>query len=139
MVVADLERALKVYRDVLGYKVVQTSVVAPDSYIRKVFRIPQSADVRSALLDGPDGSVRALYLAEVKGVKLPLEQSPAMMTVLLRIENWQQVLSGLNGLGLSTVGPSQFEAQGGLITEISFTDSDGHLIVLFQRDQLASE
>jgi catechol 2,3-dioxygenase-like lactoylglutathione lyase family enzyme len=136
MLVGDIDRSLRVYRDVLGYKFTQTSVVGPDSYIRKVFGVPKTADVRSALLDGPDGTPRALFLLEVKGVELPRPQPPYMLTVLLRVDNYQRVLDGVRGLGLAAIGPDQFEAQGGRITELSFIDPDGHLIVLFQRDPL---
>ena len=53
-VVSDLDRALVMYRDVLGLEVTFIKDSEPDSYSYPVFRIDSRARLRFAVLSAPD-------------------------------------------------------------------------------------
>ena len=68
--VADMERSLKVYRDILGFTVNYMKDSASDSYSYPVFMFPKEAKLRFATLDSPTQE-RTFALTEVRGIDLP--------------------------------------------------------------------
>ena len=55
IVVADMDRSLEVYRDILGLTVEYTKESEPTSYSYPVFEIPREAKLRFATLNaGPE-------------------------------------------------------------------------------------
>ena len=132
LVVADMDRALSVYRDILGFSVSNLSTSSPQSYSYPVFRFPAEARLRFATLDTPN-EVRALALTEVTGIDLAARPLPHQTAVVVRVADMAAVIARIQALGLATVDPRRaVSADGDGFIEQAFTDFDGHLIVLYQ-------
>ena len=132
LVVADMDRALSVYRDILGFTVSNLSTSGPQSYSYPVFRFPAEARLRFATLDTPN-EVRALALTEVRGIDLPARPLPHRTAVVVRVADLAGTITRIDALGLATVAPRRaVSSDGDGFVEQAFTDFDGHLIVLYQ-------
>ena len=104
LVVADMGRALSVYRDILGFSVSNLSTSGPQSYSYPVFRFPAQARLRFATLDTPN-EVRALALTEVRGIDLPARPLPHQTAVVVRVADLAGTIARIDALGLATVTP----------------------------------
>ena len=69
LVVSDIERALTIYRDILGLTASDIGTSSPDSYSYPVFNIPDGAQIRGATLHEP-GEQRVLALTELATLDL---------------------------------------------------------------------
>jgi catechol 2,3-dioxygenase-like lactoylglutathione lyase family enzyme len=135
LVVADMERALTIYRDLLGFTVYSLTESRPTSYSYPVFAIPKKAKIRFATLNGRDGQVRVLGLTEVTGAKLPKKGTPHAASVVINVSNLDAIMARVKQLGLKDVAPVPLRtADGRPAREYAFLDYDGHLIVLFSYD-----
>jgi catechol 2,3-dioxygenase-like lactoylglutathione lyase family enzyme len=134
LVVADLDRALTIYRDILGFRVFEIHESSPQSYSYPVFRFPRAAKLRFASLDSASQQ-RALALTEVRGVPLPARSEPYLSTPVIRVGRFDAVLAALRARGLVVVEPrSSSTPEGASFREMAFTDFDGNLVVLYQLD-----
>jgi len=131
--VADMERSLKVYRDILGFTVSQLKESAADSYSYPVFMFPKAAKLRFATLDSPTQE-RTLALTEVKGVPLPTPPVPHMSAVVLNCADFDNVVAKVKNMNLNVVPEQPLPGPDGKPKgrETAFVDSDGHLIVLYK-------
>ncbi|NET35747.1 MAG: VOC family protein [Cyanothece sp. SIO1E1] len=132
LLVADLERSLKLYRDILGFTLDYMSAADPESYLYKVFQIPAQAQLTFAALN-TEHEIRAIALTEVKGVPLPPLPLPHRVGIVIQVNDVSAVIAQMIKLGLTIVEPSFFTAPPNLsFTEQGFYDFDGHLIVLYE-------
>ena len=138
LVVADLDRALRVYRDILGFRVDFIKDSEPDSYSYPVFEIPRAAKLRFAVLSANDEQPRSLALTEIRGVDVPGPELPRRNALVLNIETIDEVLAALRAEGLHIYPEERLETQDGRIgREIGFVDHDGHLVVIYRITQAA--
>ena len=132
LLVADLERSLKIYRDVLGLLPSSISESSEDSFSYPVFNIPKQARMRYTYLGEP-GEARVFGLTEVSGITLPRPASePYMSTVVIGISDLPAKFDKLKAMGLKVTdskiaGGSEFR-----FIEQAFVDPDGHLIVCYE-------
>lgn len=132
LVVADIDRSLSIYRDVLGFTINNISVSDDDSYSYPVFKIPKEASIRFCTMDSPTQE-RALALTEVKGIDLPDKQQPHMSASVIRVKNIEMVMDKIKALNLETIKQKVATNSNGLMfKESAFVDYDGHLIVLYE-------
>lgn len=132
LVVTDIDRALQVYRDVLGFMVDGVSESSPQSYSYPVFQFPQQAKLRFATLS-TNSQLRTLALTEVKGVTIERPPVPHLAALVIRVDDIEAVILAVRALGLDTVPPIRAETpEGDGFVEQAFVDFDGHLIVLYQ-------
>src|SRR6188474_1929697 len=68
--VADMDRSLAVYRDILGFTVDFMMPVRADSYMYDIFGVDRAAKMRIAFLSGGDDRKGTIGLTEVKGAAL---------------------------------------------------------------------
>ena len=132
LVVADLERSLEIYRDILGFRLDGISESGPDSYSYPVFRIDPKAKIRFATLSAGDLQVRTLALTEVKGMELPAPGSPLMTASVIRSRDLERDFRQLEDLALETTEPKFVDGREFDFWERAFVDFDGHLIVLYE-------
>ncbi len=134
LVVADLDRSLRIYRDILGFDLDGISASGPDSYSYPVFRIDKSAKIRFATLSAGDLQVRTLGLTEVKGMALPspAQTRPLMAASVIRSRDIARDFEKLEALGLETTEPKFVDGREFDFWERAFVDFDGHLVVLYQ-------
>ena len=131
LVVADIERSLQVYRDILGFQINSLTDSSDDSYSYPVFKIPKEAKIRFATLDSPSQE-RTLGLTEVKGCPLLAPQAPIMSASVIKVEKLSEVIEEIKALGLETTEPETDGNDQFTFLEQAFIDFDGHLIVLYE-------
>ncbi|MEM7586029.1 MAG: VOC family protein [Acidobacteriota bacterium] len=132
LVVADMERALTLYRDILGFHLDGISESSSDSYSYPVFKIPQEAKIRFATLSAGSEQIRTLALTEVTGMELPKPGQPLMSAAVIRSADIERDFRRIEALGLETTEPKFVEGREFDFRERAFVDFDGHLIVLYQ-------
>jgi catechol 2,3-dioxygenase-like lactoylglutathione lyase family enzyme len=132
LVVADIDRSLRIYRDVLGFHLDGVSESGPDSYSYPVFRIPSSAKVRFATLSAGKVQARTLALIEVKGVSLDRPRAPLTAASVIRTHDLKRDIESLRGLGLEITAPKLAKGAEFDFEEAAFVDPDGHLVVLYE-------
>ena len=133
-VVTNMERALTLWRDVMGLTPGDITTSGPNSYSREVFNIPARANMRFVTLSPGPTQVRTLALLEVKGVRLPtktgIRTTGAVINANGRLE---AIIASARTLGLTIFGPRVLTSQGqGEGIEQGFLDWDGNVIVLYQ-------
>jgi len=132
LLVADLNRSLAVYRDILGLSASAPSVSGPDSFSYPVFNIPKGTPMRSLTLH-EDAEQRVMALTELKGFDLPKPVSaPFLSTVVIGIDDLKGKFEKLEAMGLTV---SETRIAGGTdfkFIEQAFVDPDGHLIVCYE-------
>ena len=130
-VVADLERALTFYRDVLGFEVAYQKGHNPDSYSIPVFNIPDGAELGFCTLSTRD-QVRVMALTEIKGVPLPPVPAPRRSAIVLDVADPGKIMQGARALGLSVYPEERLETNDGRIgREIGIVDFDDNLVVIY--------
>ena len=131
LVVADLDRAFRVYRDILGFRVDFILGDRPQAYSYTVFQIPREAKTCFAALSSRNQD-RSLALTEVKGVALPEPGLPGSHALVLEVNDFDGVLKGAEGEGLKVFPEETLRTHDGRLgREIGMLDHDGHLIVLY--------
>lgn len=131
-VVADLDRALRLYRDVLGFDVTFTLPPNPDSYSYAVFDIPREAVMRFCVLS-TDTQERVMALTEVKGIDIAPLPHPRRSAIVLEIDDPDAVMAGARALGLTVYDEEVLKTKDGRIgREIGIVDFDDNLIVIYK-------
>jgi catechol 2,3-dioxygenase-like lactoylglutathione lyase family enzyme len=100
-VVTNLARALKLYRDVLGFKVIFSKDAPEDSYSYDVFDIERGSDMGFCVL-GTDDEPNCLALTELRDATLDPVPSPRRAAIVLRLEHFDEAVDGAKALGLKT-------------------------------------
>jgi len=130
-VVADLERALTFYHDVLGFEVAYQHGHNPDSYSIPVFNIPDGAELGFCTLSTRD-QVRVMALTEIKVVDLPPVPAPRRSAIVLDVADPDAIMTGARSLGLVVYPEERLETNDGRIgREIGIVDFDDNLIVIY--------
>lgn len=130
--VSDLERSLKIYRDILGFTVDYQKDSKEDSYSYPVFTFPKEAKLRFATLNTASQE-RTFALTEVTGIELPPMPVPRMVAAVINCPAFDEVLEKVAAAGLEVVEPQILPDLDGNAKgrESAFIDPDGHLIVLY--------
>lgn len=131
-VVADLDRALTLYRDVLSFDVTFTLPPNPESYSYAVFDIPRAAVMRFCVLS-TDTQERVMALTEVKGIDMAPLPHPRRSAIVLEIGDPDAVMAGARALGLTVYDEQVLKTKDGRIgREIGIVDFDDNLIVIYK-------
>lgn len=133
-VVTDMDRALTLWRDVIGLQAGAITVSGPNSYSREVFNVPARARMRFCTLSAGPTQVRTLALLEVTGVRLPrktgIRNTGAVINANGRLA---QIITRARAMGLTVFSPRELAtADQGTGTEQGFLDWDGNVIVLYE-------
>lgn len=131
-VVANLERSLTFYRDVLGFGVEFTLGHNPDSYSVPVFEIPEGAELGFAALNTPT-QPRVMALTEVGKVDLAPVPHPRRAAIVLDIDDPDAVMDGARALGLHVYEEAVLHTKDGRVgREIGIVDFDDNLVVIYK-------
>lgn len=132
LLIADIDRSLTIYRDILGLTANEPSVSGPDSYSYPVFNIPAGTPMRSITLNEP-GEQRVLALTELKGFDLPKPiNAPYISTVVIGINDLPGAFQKIEALGLTVTKSKTADGVDFDFIEQAFVDFDGHLIVCYE-------
>ncbi|MCB2107690.1 MAG: VOC family protein [Rhodobacteraceae bacterium] len=136
LLVTDLDRALTLYRDVLGFTAHAIIDSPPGSYSYAIYDLPPEAKLRFMFLSTASQQ-RVLALTEVKGVSLPPTRRPYEGATIIEVKgDLAPILVKVKMLGLAVDAPVALTAPSGQTrTDVAVTDFDGHRLVLFKIDQ----
>jgi catechol 2,3-dioxygenase-like lactoylglutathione lyase family enzyme len=131
-VVRDLDRALTIYRDVLGFSVAFTLDHNPDSYSFPVFEIPPEARLRFCVLSSQTQE-RVMALTEITGIELAPVPHPRRSAIVVEVDDPDGVMAAAGAAGAIVY------AEGELVTkdgrrgrEVGIADFDDNLIVIYK-------
>ena len=129
-VVADMDRALRLYRDILGFEV--NGIMPASPLMDNIFEIPAEADTRIAFLSSTEGGFGDIGITEVKGVDLPPAQSMYPTVFIIEIQRKiDDMVAQLEAEGLDIKGVYDLKEPLPRV-EIVFTDHDGHRVLLMR-------
>ena len=130
-VVADIERSLTFYRDVLGFTEEFRLPHNPDSYSLPVFAIPEGATIGFSVLSAP-GQPRVMALTEVKDIPLEPVPHPRRSAIVLEMADPDTVMAGARALGLHVYDEEVLRTHDGRVgREIGIVDFDDNLVVIY--------
>ena len=102
------------------------------SYAYKVFNLPKDADMRFASLN-IGSKTRGFSLTEIKNAELPSLDGIKMTTAVIQVEGLKEIYKEIVKMNLySTEIDEDITPEGITFAEFSFTDYDGHLVVLYE-------
>ena len=128
--VSDLERSLRFYRDILGFRVDFIKDSEADSYSYPVFEIPRDRAMRFAVLSTAS-QVRVMALTEVAG-ELPAVPFPRRSAIVLEIPDIDGVVAASRQAGLTVYDEEHLVTQDGREgREVGIADEDGNLVVIY--------
>ncbi len=127
--VADMDRALVFYRDVLGFEVAFVKEPRASSYSHEVFDIDRSAHVGFAVLSAP-GQPRVMALTEVAG--LEPQASPRRAAIVIDCSDIDGVLERAQSHGFKVFREEKLVTHDGRTgREVGVLDADHNLTVLY--------
>lgn len=136
-VVSDLDRALVLYRDVLGLQIAFIKDSEPDSYSYPVFEIDPAAKLRFAVLS-TETQERVMALTEVRGIELPKVPLPRRSAIVLNIGDVDGVVERATKHGFHIYDEERLETQDGRVgREVGIVDDDDNLVVIYNITQHA--
>jgi len=129
--VTDLDRALELYRDILGMQLDFVQVSEADSYSYPVFEIDRAAKLRFAVLS-TTGQPRVMALTEVSGPDIAAQALPRRAAIVLEMADIDGVVADCSRQGLQVYPEERLETHDGRIgREVAVVDADGNLVVLY--------
>ena len=132
LIVSDLDQSLEIYRDVIGMEVFEIKNSEKGSYAYKVFNLPEDADMRYASLN-IGSKTRGFSLTEIKNAELPSLDGIKMTTAVIQVKGLREIYDKIINMNLySTEIDEDTTPEGITFAEFSFTDYDGHLVVLYE-------
>ena len=131
-VVANLDLALRFYRDVLGFDVTFTLPHNPESYSFPVFDIPGQAQMRFCVLSTTTQE-RVMALTEITNVPLAAVPHPRRSAIVVEVDDPDTVMDGARALGLTVYDEAVLLTKDGRRgREIGIVDFDDNLVVIYQ-------
>ena len=132
LIVSDLDQSLEIYRDVIGMEVFEIKNSEKGSYAYKVFNLPEDADMRYASLN-IGSKTRGFSLTEIKNAELPSLDGIKMTTAVIQVKGLREIYDKIINMNLDfTEIDEDTTPEGITFAEFSFTDYDGHLVVLYE-------
>ncbi|MBL8631175.1 MAG: VOC family protein [Rhodospirillaceae bacterium] len=136
LLVADIPTALKVYRDILGFTVSGIVPSPPGAVTYDIYKVPPEAKLRFMFLSAGEQQ-RIIALTEVKGAKLPKQVDGYTDSIIIEVQRdlgAMQTALKAEGLDVGEMIPLT-DPSGAKRRDMSFTDHDGHRVVLYQMDK----
>ena len=131
-VVSNLDRALVLYRDILGLTVEFIHASEPDSYSYPVFEIDDRARLRFCVLSTAT-QPRVMALTEITGIDLPDMPAPRRAAIVLDVPDIDEVLAGCTQAGFEVYPEQRLVTHDGRTgREIGIVDDDGNLVVIYR-------
>lgn len=131
ILVADFERAMRVYRDILGFRV----DFFMDALARvpwEMFCLPPEARCRVGFLSEGKGVFGNLAVTEATGIELPRPTPPYRCSIIIQVRSGLlfPMVEKLKAEGLEVGEPLTLD--GPPRTDVSFSDHDGNRILIFE-------
>ena len=135
VVVADMDRALRLYRDILDFEVQFIVPVEPNGILHETFKLDPGVKPRIAFLDTGKGQFgweakSVIGLSEVPGYEPPQQDMYNHAAIIEVNRDIQEFYDLIRAEGLET--GRILELENPSRTELPFTDFDGHRIILMK-------
>ncbi len=138
IVVSDMEKSLKLYRDILKLTVETDKKMKPDAHDEKVFNVPAGGMTRSVKFNITPEQIRAVGLFEVKGYKGKDPKGVHDHGIVFRTTRMDDILAQVKTGGYRIIDFVDLTTSGGEKgRELSMLDPDGHLVLVYQVDKAA--
>ena len=130
LLVSDMERALTIYRDILGFSV--NFLVDSLNVTYPMFDLDLRARCRTAFISEGRGAFGSLAMTEARGVELPRRETPHAFAIIVEVKAGRllEIVAKVRALGLPNHDPMELDNPPR--TDWSFTDYDGHRVVVFE-------
>ncbi|MDA9770426.1 VOC family protein [Emcibacteraceae bacterium] len=129
--VSDIERSLKLYRDILGFKIDFYKDYGEGSYAYEIFNIKPSIPLNFCALS-TDDELRCFALLELKDTKLETNSGLRRAAKIVRCEHFDIAVEKLKDIGLTMFDEHQLKTKDGRIgRELGFLDFDDNLVVIY--------
>ena len=133
LIVTDMDRALRLYRDILGFRMDVLTDSPPTSFSYPLFQVDKDVKLKRAFLSAGNDQLWTIALTEIEGVDSYTPPTPHRAAMVIEapgpVEDLKQKLEA-EGIVVDTAwditAPSGEER-----TDLSFTDHDGHRFVVF--------
>ena len=133
LIVTDMDRALRLYRDILGFRMDVLTDSPPTSFSYPLFQVDKDVKLKRAFLSAGNEQLWTIALTEIDGVEAFTPPTPFRAAIVIEapgpVEELKQKLEA-EGLVVDAAwditAPSGEER-----TDLSFTDHDGHRFVVF--------
>ncbi len=134
IMVSDLPRAVRLWRDIMGFEVSVNPPSSPDSYSYPVFNIDRAASIQYAMVSAGPFQQRTLALAQIQGQPVVVNQSPRVAAAVINANGrLGEIIAAVSAEGLTVIPSHPLVSQTqGVGVEQAFLDWDGHLIVLYE-------
>ena len=130
-IVADLDRAFRVYRDIIGFKV--DVIATASTFMDDVLNIPPEAETRIAFLSSGKGEFGNIAMTEIKGVDVPGDSGIYPNVLIVEVQrDLQPLFDQLKAEGCKV--EKIYDLSRPSRREIPFTDLDGHRVILMRLD-----
>jgi len=135
IVVSDMDKSLKLYRDILGLTVESDNMMKPDAHDERVFNVGPGGLNRSVKFNlGPE-QIRAVGLFEVKGYKGKDPKAPHDHGIVFRVTRIDEIHAQAKAAGIRIVDFVDLTTNDGQKgRELTMLDPDGHLVLTYQID-----
>jgi catechol 2,3-dioxygenase-like lactoylglutathione lyase family enzyme len=137
IVVSDLDRALTLYRDLLGFELDgNINRSEPTSYVYDVLEVPRTARIRTAPLNGGAVQSRTMLLVEITGVTVPPRTGVRTAAAVINANGRHaRIIETVQKWGLTVRAPHVLESPvpgraAGI--ERAFHDWDGNVVLLYE-------
>ena len=130
ILVSDMEQALRVYRDILGFKV--NFLLDALDVAHEMFGLPPDTKLRMAFISEGKGAFGSLALTEARGIPLPKRTAPYQACIIIELREGRLagVLEKLRAEDCE-IGKA-YELEQPTRTDVSVTDPFGNRLVLFE-------
>ncbi len=132
LLVADLERSLRIYRDILGFQVAYAGPASEGGLMQNLFSLDPDKPLRIASLSTGDDGWGALALTESRDAPANPPDGNHRVLIITEVDgDLDEVIRQLKDEGVTV--DRRFELYDPPRTDVAFTDPDGHRVVLFQQ------
>lgn len=140
IMVSNLDRTVRLWRDILGFEVVINAPSGADSYSYPVFNIAPGTAIRYAMVSAGPDQQRIFAFAELKGQAVQVPQNPRVAAAVINANGrLAEIIAKVGAEGMKVVPAVVLRsATQGIGIEQAFVDWDGHLIVLYEFPKVAA-
>ena len=132
LIVADLDRSLRIYADGLGFTVNFIKPMAAGAFGHQIVGVPEGGRLRFAGLSGSGAQEGSFGLGEITGVALGAPGAIATSLLVIHLPALDEAMRRLSRIPGVTLIPERPMIGGGAGREGAFVDPDGRRIVLYR-------
>ncbi len=132
LLVRDMDRALVLYRDILGLEVDEDRPMEASAFVGAVFNIDPSRISRTVKFNGASNQSRVIALYEVLDLPPVDPMAPISSGWAIQIEHYQDAYPLLSNGDYRILGTNAWgnpPEDGG--EEIVIADADGHMLIVY--------